>query len=132
MSEHCRHLTVDRPVDRTLWLVIETFVREGFRLKALDVSRRPRQTDGRSQDRYFLIKATYPDVIARRLRLESDAAVLIACDELAGNRTRLTLTTVTTWREPHPALIAIEDALEGRVTGLLDGFCRSSAQRVAA
>lgn len=131
MSEHCRHLTVDRPVARTLWLVIEAFVREGFRLKALDVSRRPGQINGWSQDRYHLIKATYPDVIAKRLRLESDAAVLIALDELAGHRTRLTLTTVTTWQERHPALNVIEEALEGRVNGLVDEFCRGGHRRAA-
>jgi hypothetical protein len=115
-----------------MWLVIEAFVREGFLLKALDVSRGPQPTTGRNQGRYFLLKATYPDVMSKRLRLDRDIAVLIAFDELADGHTGVTITRVTAWREAHPALAAVADALDGRVRDVLEALSLRGFQPVAA
>jgi hypothetical protein len=132
MSEPCRHRIIERPLDRALWLVIEAFVREGFLLKALDVSRRPQRTTGRDSGRYFLMKATYPDVKTKRLRLDRDIAVLIAFDELTAGETRVTITRVTGWREAHPALAAVADALDGHVKDVLEALSSRGLQPIAA
>jgi uncharacterized protein (DUF302 family) len=135
MGDYGRRLIVERPFDRTLWLVIEAFVREGFSMKSTDVTRMVRRIAHRDLRRYILLEATHPDLTWKALQLDLDAGVLVPCHiaiyELGDGQTVVTVadpleavTSLRSYRETSPELAAVAEAIENRVARALGAISR--------
>jgi len=143
MSDYGRRLVVDRPFARTLWLVIEAFVREGFSVKSTDVAKMVRGMADRDLRRYILLEATHPDLTWKALKLDLDAGVLVPCHvaiyELGDGQTVVTVgdpleavTSLTSWRETNPELAAVAEAIEDRVAHAVGTISRGGPCGAAA
>jgi hypothetical protein len=126
-----RRVMIDRPFDQAVWVVIDSFVREGFVIKPADIRTPFRRTDRQSR-RGILLKATYPDVISKRLRLDRDIAVLVEVDEIEDFQAVVTSSTVVTWSGRHPALVAISDRFQSHAEQALDAIPHRDLSNVVA
>jgi uncharacterized protein (DUF302 family) len=143
MSDYGRRLVIDRPFARTVWLVIEAFVAEGFLLKPTDVARMVKGTTGHELRRYILIEGTHPSLTWMALKLDLDVGVLlpfhIAIYELGDGETVVTvgnpleaITAFASCRKENPELTAVAETIEDRVGRALATLAHEKPRPVAA
>jgi hypothetical protein len=131
VSDYGRRLIVDRSCDLTLWVVVDSFIREGFTVTATDVRRAVRRIAEQDLRRYVLLHATHGDLTWQALKCDLDIGVLMTCQiavyEMPDGRTGISVGDLMgptsqsrAWQANHPTLAAIGRSLEEHVARALD------------
>ena len=140
MSGCHRRVMVDGPFDKTLWLVIEALVRDGFTIKTTHGDSPVRGSRGGSR-RHILLEATHAQVTAEALKAGLSSSLLLRCRiavyELSAKQTAIVVpdavapaTCFPGWQK-EPVLAAAARDADHRITRTLEAVAHRPAPCLA-